>query len=153
MPFPPPSTNAAFEGPIIAAWALFLLGLLKLVPGLIHTFLPDGGAGVIAGVDLTVNGAAIVKLFAWAGATQIVFGAMLITIALRYRNLVPIGFAALLIEYLILAWTLWGPKGQATGHYPPAAYAALILLPIILGLLFYSNRNSSSKGPSQGDRS
>ena len=146
MPFPPQSTNDAFQGPVITAWALLLFGLLKLVPGLIHTFLPDGGAGVIAGIDLSTHAAAIIILFAWAGATQIAFGAVLIAISLRYRNLVPLGFAALAIEYAILTWVLWGPKGAATGHYPPAAYGALIFLPIIIVLLFFSARTGSTKG-------
>ena len=54
------------------------MGLATLGPGLIHSFLPDGGAGVIAGMDLSGNGAAIVRVFAWAGATLIVWGLTLL---------------------------------------------------------------------------
>jgi hypothetical protein len=45
----PPSTNAAYRGSILAAWFLALSSVTTIVPGLIHYFLPDGGAGVIGG--------------------------------------------------------------------------------------------------------
>src|SRR5262245_16764931 len=72
--FLPASTTADYEGARIAAHLLSLLGILSIVPGLIHLFLPDGGAGVIAGLDLTCNRAVVVGVFAWAGATQLAWG-------------------------------------------------------------------------------
>ena len=89
MPFLPSSTNAQYAGAPIAAHFLTLVGVLTILPGLIHTFLPDGGAGVIAGLDLSVNGAIVIGVFAWAGATQIVWGTTLLVASRRYRSLVP----------------------------------------------------------------
>lgn len=41
---------------------LVLCGVLAVVPGMIHVFLPDGGAGVIAGIDLSRDAARTVVL-------------------------------------------------------------------------------------------
>ena len=131
MPFLPPSTNAQYEGAPLAAHFLAFLGLTTLGPGLIHTFLPDGGAGVIAGMDLSRNGAAIVGVFAWAGATQIVWGITLLAAALRYRSLVPPLLALLLVERSLIAANLWWWKAPAGEHRPPEAYATLVVLPLL----------------------
>jgi hypothetical protein len=40
----PPSTNGHYTGAPVAAYFLTLAGVLTIVPGLIHAFLPDGGA-------------------------------------------------------------------------------------------------------------
>ena len=47
----PPSTNADYRGAKVSAWFLMLAGVLEFIPGCIHYFLPDGGAGVIGGVE------------------------------------------------------------------------------------------------------
>ena len=49
----PPSTNHLSRGSLASVWFLGLYSLLELITGLIHFFLPDGGAGVIAGLDLS----------------------------------------------------------------------------------------------------
>mgnify|MGYP000263991302 CR=1 FL=1 len=51
----PPSTNGDYHGAKVSAWFLVLASMLTIVPGLIHYGLPDGGAGVIGGVDLVVS--------------------------------------------------------------------------------------------------
>jgi hypothetical protein len=107
------------------------MSLITIVPGHIHTFLPDGGAGVIAGRDLSVNGATTIRLFAWAGATQIVWGILLMLISLRYRNFVPLALGLLLLERCIHTWGMWGPKGQADGHITPEAYTTLVIVPLL----------------------
>lgn len=50
--------------PTPASRFLALCGGLTLVPGTIHVFLPDGGAGLIAGIDLAQGGDRIIGLFA-----------------------------------------------------------------------------------------
>jgi hypothetical protein len=133
----PPSTNAQYRGAPLAAHFLTLVGILTLVPGAIHRFLPDGGAGVIAGIDLSRDGAGVIRAFAWAGATQIVWGVTLIVASLRYRTLVPLLLALLVVERSLIAATLWLGGG---GHRPPAAYATLVVLPLLLGALALSLR-------------
>ena len=49
----PPPTRVDGPGARLAGLVLAGLGLLDLVRGSIHLFAPDGGAGRIAGIDLT----------------------------------------------------------------------------------------------------
>ncbi|MBI1361579.1 MAG: hypothetical protein GC155_14980 [Alphaproteobacteria bacterium] len=136
----PASTNSDYLGARSAAWFLALIGALTFVPGCIHTFLSDGGAGVIAGLDLTANGPQVIGLFAWAGATQIAWGAMMLAVALRYRPLTPLALALLLVERTLHALDGWLLKAPAIGHKPPEAYAVLVALPLILIFLALSLR-------------
>jgi len=140
MSFLPPSTNAQYAGAPIAAHFLTLVGAFTILPGLIHTFLPDGGAGVIAGLDLSVNGAIVIGVFAWAGATQIVWGTALLAASRRYRSLVPPLLLLVTIERGLIALNIWLLKATATGHHPPEAYATLISLPLLLGAFALSLR-------------
>lgn len=98
----PLSTNVGYQGSRYAAWFATLYGAGWLLPGLIHSFLPDGGAGVIAGLDLTNDRNAVVAMFAWAGATQLVHGLLIIAIGIKYRTLVPLALLLSLVERLLL---------------------------------------------------
>ena len=140
MSFLPASTNAHYEGAPLAAHFLTLVGILTIVPGLIHSFLPDGGAGVIAGIDLSVNGATVIGAFAWAGATQIVWGTALLVASLRYRSLVPPLLVLVLLERSLIALNVWLLKAPANGHHPPEAYATLVSVPLLLGAIALSLR-------------
>ncbi|GGB64523.1 hypothetical protein GCM10010833_19580 [Blastomonas aquatica] len=106
-----------------------LCGVLAVVPGTIHVALPDGGAGVIAGIDLGRDGGRIIAMFAWAGATQIAWGLTMLAVALRYRALVPLALALLLLERSLHALNFWVLKPGA--HHPPESYAVLVALPLI----------------------
>ncbi len=108
---------------------LAVCGLLTLIPGTIHVFLPDGGAGVIAGIDLARGGERTVAMFAWAGATQMVWGLMMLAVALRYRALVPLALALMLAERTLHALNFWVLK--ALPHHPPENYAVLVAIPLI----------------------
>ena len=143
----PASTNDQYTGPLAAAHFLFVLSILTIVPGCIHTFLPDGGAGVIAGIDLSQCGTAIIALFAWAGATQIVFGIVMMLVARRYRSFVPLLLALVIVERALHAINAWVFKG-GTGHHPPEHYAVLIGVPLTAIALIYSLR--SRAGGSHG---
>lgn len=137
----PPITNMQYRGAPAAAWLLAVLGVLTVVPGAIHVFLPDGGAGVIAGIDLGPCGPAIIALFAWAGATQIALGLVMLAVALRYRPLVPLLLAVVLLERALHAINAWAWKG-GSGHHPPEHYAVLVGLPLIAAGLWASLRNA-----------
>lgn len=64
---------------------LGLLGVFNLVRGGLHVFLPDSGAGSIAGLDLSQGGASIVFLLAMTGVGQIGAGVIDLLVAARYR--------------------------------------------------------------------
>ncbi len=130
----PPSTNDDYHGAKASAWFLVLASILTIVPGLIHYGLPDGGAGVIGGVDLTTRADTIIAVFAWYGAMQIPFGILMLIIALRYRTLVPLTLLMAVIVQALGAYSAWFWKGATTGHHPPEHYASVA--GTILGLVF-----------------
>lgn len=145
----PPSTNHQYHGSRYAAWFLTFYGIGWIVPGLIHSFLPDGGAGTIAGRDLSHNPALIVGLFAWAGATQIAHGIVTLVIALFYRSLVPLFLLVSLLERVLLSWSAWIGRGHAGGRHPPEHYASLILVTVILFFLWLALRPATAKSGGQ----
>lgn len=108
---------------------LVLCGTLAVIPGTIHVFMPDGGAGVIAGIDLSSDAVRIVSIFAWAGATQIAWGLMMLAIGLMYRALVPLALTLLLLEKSLHALSFWVLKPG--DHHPPESYAVLVAVPLI----------------------
>ena len=134
----PASTNGDYRGFPIAAYVLTVLAVGTIVPGFIHAFLPDGGAGVIAGLDLSQNGATIIGVFAWVGATQIVWGAMMLLVSLAYRSFVPLVLALILIERTIIALNQWIFKPGEGAHHPPEAYVTLVVIPIVAATLMMS---------------
>lgn len=136
----PPSSNASYRGAPASAAFLALLAVTTIVPGAIHFFLPDGGAGVIAGLDLSVNGAVIVGVFAWMGATQIAYGFAQLAVALRYRALTPLMLLLALIEKGLAALAGWVTKTSPSGHHPPEHYGALIAVPLIAVFLVFALR-------------
>ena len=136
----PPSTNADYHGSIWSAVFLGLCAILTIVPGCIHYFLPDGGAGVIAGMDLTVHGKQIVGTFAWMGALQIPYGLFMLIVALRYRSLTALMLLMQILEKALSAVAAWITKGTIAGHHPPENYGVLIALPLLLIFLWLALR-------------
>lgn len=136
----PPSTNGAYRGAPAAAWFLALLGIGWIGPGLLHSFLTDGGASSIAGIDLGDRRGVIVAAFAWAGATQIAHGVVLLVAALRYRSLVPLLLLVSLGERALLATAAWVTKTAPGGHHPPEHYGSAALVPAIAVFLALSLR-------------
>ena len=136
----PPSTNAEYRGSGLAVGFLTLSAVLTIIPGLIHYVLPDGGAGVIAHIDLTTRADTIIAIFAWYGAMQIPFGILVLIIALRYRTLVPLTLLMLLIMQALSAYSAWFWKGAHGDHHPPEHYgsAAFVALGVVFLLLSLS---------------
>ncbi len=148
----PPSTNQHYAGSQSSAWFLALLGFGWCVGGSIHSFAPDGGAGTIAGIDLSQGGQRIIALFAWAGATQLAHGITMIVVALRYRSLVPLLLVLSLMERALLSWSAFVSHIPASGEHPPGQYGSLIAVPLILFFLWLSLRNVTT-AHSTSDRS
>jgi len=136
----PPSTNAQYRGAIVSAWFLMLAGALEFVPGCIHYFLPDGGAGVIAGLDLSGDAETIVRVFAWMGALQIPLGALLFLVGLRYRTLVPLGLLVVAAARGLMSVDAWLLKGTGSGHHPPEHFGSPVATVLALVFLAMSLR-------------
>lgn len=140
----PPSTNSEYTGSPAAVYFLALSGVLTILPGMIHSFLPDGGAGVIAGLDLSHNPSLIIGVFAWVGAVQIPHGLAVLLVAVRYRSLVPIFLALTLLERGLMALAGWGWKAPPSGQHPPEHYASLFALPLLVLFLALSLRTPAT---------
>jgi hypothetical protein len=135
--FLPPSTNGLYRGARASAWFLAVAALFTLVPGLIHSFLPDGGAGVIAGLDMGDKRDLVIGVFRWEGATQLAFGLAMLAVAIRYRPLTPLFLALALLQATLVALQGWVLSPSANGHHPPAHYgavAAALLSAVFLAL-------------------
>ena len=139
MSFFPPSTNAQYLGARSSVWFLGLSAVLTLVPGLIHSFLPDGGAGVIGGLDMGDRRDMVIGLFRWEGATQLALGMGLLVVALRYQTLTALFLALMIVERGLMSLHGWVLSPPVSGHHPPAhygspAFVALALVFLILAL-------------------
>ncbi|HEY3797568.1 MAG TPA: hypothetical protein VGL58_04385 [Caulobacteraceae bacterium] len=141
MAFLPPSTNTAYRGSPAAAWFLVFAALLTIGPGLIHSFLPDGGAVSIAGLQLGSSRETILALFRWEGATQLALGLGMLAVALRYRPLTPLFLALLALETALDALQAWVLAPPSNGHHPPEHYGSAIIAPLALAFLVLSLRN------------
>ncbi len=130
----PPSTNADYRGSGASVVFLMMSSVLTILPGMIHYFLPDGGAGVIAHLDLTTRASTIIAIFAWYGAMQIPFGILIGIVAWRYRSLVPLVLLLLILQQALSAFAAWIFKGAITGHHPPEHFASVIFT--VLGVVF-----------------
>jgi hypothetical protein len=115
-----------------------LLGLVNLGRGAIHLFADDGGAGRIAGIDLTRNGEAIVMLFAVMGLDQIAWGVVDLVVALRQRSFVPIVLALALAKQALGAVVMWLYKPLPVPA--PGKYGAVLTLPLLALALYLALR-------------
>ena len=129
----PPSTNAGYAGHPAAAWFVMGVGMLSIIAGGIHFFLPDGGAGVIAGIDLSSRATTIIAIFAWFGALQIPHGLLQLIIGWRYRPLVPLLLVLIIIERGLMAVDGWFGKASLTGHHPPEHYGSVVAVALAAG--------------------
>jgi len=136
----PASTNHQYTGARAAVVFLGIAAALTIVPGLIHTFLPDGGMQTIAHLDVGDRGALVRGVFAWEGATQLALGAAMALVALRHRPLTPFFLLLVLLESGLMAlegWVFLPPSG---GHHPPEHYASVAVIPLTLLFLGLSLR-------------
>ena len=139
----PPSTNHLYRGSLASVWFLGLYGLLELIPGLIHFLLPDGGARVIAGLDLPQSEHNVIGVFAWMGALQIAHGLGILAVALWYRPLVPLFLGLGLAARILMALAAWVTKPTPTGHHPPEHSVSLLLVPVLAVFLSLAMRRCS----------
>ena len=140
---------------IIRGWKLpgyvfALYALISTVRSCIHLLSPDGGAGSIAGMDLSVAGAdGIIFAFALWGSSQLLFALVQLAVAFRYRALVPVMYVMLILETL-LRELVERMKPVTFAHTPPGAIGNQLILPLAivrLALALWSGYRQSA--PSQ----
>ncbi|MCK5911117.1 MAG: hypothetical protein KAG62_14315 [Caulobacter sp.] len=126
---------------------LAVFSVLTVGPGLIHSFLPDGGAESIAGMTLGEDRETVIGTFAWAGATQIVWGIAMMAVALRYPTLAPLILALVLLERILLVVRWWIVSPPSSGHHPPEHYTSILILPLLALFLTFALRRRRSAPP------
>jgi len=137
----PPATNDQYRGAASSAVFLAVCAVLTLVPGLIHSFLPDGGVGVIAGLDTGDRAELVRSVFAWEGATQLAFGGAMLAVALRYRPLTPVFLALMILERGLMSLWGWVLLPPSSGHHPPEHYTSPVTVVLAFAFLALSLRN------------
>ena len=136
----PPSANDGYGGARISAWFLALAAVLTLAPALVHSFASDGGAQSIARLDLGDRRELVIAVFRWEGATQLALGLAMLAVALRYRPLVPLFLALIVVERGLMALQGWVIAPPASGHHPPEHYGSVVFTLLALGFLALSLR-------------
>lgn len=123
---PPPDNE--YRGSQLAIWFLWFQIAVNTFRGWVHVFWDDSGAGRIAGIDLTQNGAPVISLLAAIGVDQLVWGVVQLGAVTRYRRWIPTLLAFLLAKQAAGAWLLW--LWKPLGVEAPGKYGALITLPL-----------------------
>ena len=115
-----------------------MLAVISTVRSCIHLLAPDGGAGSIAGMDLTVAGSNnIVFAFALWGSAQLIYALIQLAVAFRYRSLVPFMYTLLILETL-LRMLVGHMKPVIFAHTPPGAIGHYVILPVATLMLVLS---------------
>jgi hypothetical protein len=123
---------------------LGLFALMNLARGGVHVFSPDGGAGTIAGLDLSTSASTIIPLFALIGVNQIAVGLFEAYVVVARRDLLALGLGlqVLLTAGAVANLGFWRPLPGETFN--------MILLPIIVIawlLAVYGDRKARRDGP------
>ena len=132
-----PRNTVDYRGHSISFYAFIFITLISTFRSLIHLLARDGGAGTIAGMDLSVKGANnIIAIFGQWGASQLILAFFQWVVIFRYQGLVALFLLAIAFEQALryLSGTL---KPVQTKHVPPGAFA-MLLFPLSLILFFFA---------------
>ena len=133
-----PGSPARFAGPIATRWFAAAYLVLVTARGVVHLVAPDGGAGTIATIDVTVEGGAnVIAMFGQWGSIQLLLAALLWLLLLRYRGFVPLVLLVLLVEPLLrdVAGRL---KPLETLGTAPGAALNWAVVPVLAAMLWWS---------------
>jgi hypothetical protein len=131
----PVKIDNTIRGSKIPFYIFALYTLVSTVRSFIHLLSPDGGAGSIAGMDLTVAGAdGIIFAFALWGSSQLLMAIIQLLVVWRYRSLVPLMYLMLILEVL-LRELVGRMKPVTFAHTPPGAVGNQLILPLAALLL------------------
>lgn len=134
----PTRIDNTVHGMKLPFYAFALYAIVSAVRSCIHLLSPDGGAGSIAGIDLSVAGAdGIIFAFALWGSSQLLFAMIQLLVVIRYRSLVPFMWLMLILEGLLRQ--LVGMMRPVTfTHTPPGAIGNQVVLPLATLMLVWS---------------
>lgn len=136
---PSPAGNT-IRGSKLPFYVFACIAIVSTARSLIHLLAPDGGAGSIAGMDLSAGRQGIVFAFALWGSAQLVYALIQLVVAFRYRSLVPLMYLMLILETLLRILVGHMRRAPFT-HTPPGAIGNYIVLPLAILMLALCFRN------------
>lgn len=134
----PKTIDNNYKGSKISLWIFILLGIISTVRSIIHFLAPDGGAGSIAGLDLSKGSENIIFAFALWGLSQLIYAFIQLLVAFKYRTLIPLFYIILFFETIgrMLIGMLKHPI--LLNGTPPGGVANYILLPLSIIMFILS---------------
>ena len=134
----PAKADNTIRGTRIPFYVFSLYVVVSAIRSLIHLLAPDGGAGSIAGMDLSVAGAqGIIFAFALWGSSQLLLALIQLLVVFRYRALIPLMWLMLVLEVL-LRELVGHMKPVHFAHTPPGAIGNELLLPLAALMLAWT---------------
>jgi hypothetical protein len=134
----PASADNTIRGMKLPVYVFAVIAMVSTIRSLIHLLAPDGGAGSIAGMDLSVAGAqGIIFSFALWGSAQLIYALIQLVVVFRYRSLVPFMYVLLILETL-LRELVGHMKPVHFAHTPPGAIGNYVILPLAALMLALS---------------
>jgi len=128
----PKTADNNYKGSNVAAIVFLLIALIGTVRSCIHFLAPDGGAGSIAGMDLSVAGAdGIIFAFSLWGSAQLLYAFIQLMVYFRYKTLIPFMYILIFLETCMRMF-IGHIKPVHFAHTPPGAYANYVMLPLSL---------------------
>jgi len=135
-----------YTGSKIALYIFMLLSFISMGRSLVHFLAPDGGAGSVAGIDLSQGSENIIFAFGLWGLSQILYAFIQLVVAFRYRSLIPLFYLILFMETLgRMAVGAMKPPVLLHGA-PPGGIANYVLLPLSI-VMFILSIIQSNKRP------
>jgi hypothetical protein len=134
----PAQIDNTIRGVKLPFYVFAFFAVVSTVRSFIHLLSPDGGAGSIAGMDLSVPGAdGIIFAFGLWGSSQLLFALIQLLVVFRYRSLVSLMYLMLILEVL-LRQLVGYMKPVIFAHTPPGAIGNQIILPLAVFMLVLS---------------
>jgi len=126
----PKTADNNYQGNKIAAYVFLIIALAGTVRSCIHFLAPDGGAGTIAGMDLSVTGASgIIFAFSLWGSSQLLYAFIQLIVFFRYRTLVPFMYILMILETAMRMF-IGHIKPVHFAHTPPGAVVNHVMIPL-----------------------
>ncbi len=133
----PEKIDNSVRGSRLPLFVLALIAVLSFARSCIHLLAPDGGAGSIAGMDLSAGAQGIIFAFALWGSSQLLMALVQLLVIVRYRALVPLMYVFLILEVL-LRELVGRIHPVSFTHTPPGAIGNQLLLPLAVVMLVMS---------------
>ncbi len=134
----PQTVGNQLRGYSIALWLFIPITLMRVAISLVHIFRSDGGAQSISTIPLDSYppGAAqnVIGLFARMGLDQLMFGLLCVVVLLRYRALIPLIYAMIVLQYVAERGIATLKPLSLAGTSGASAPALVLLLLSIAGL-------------------